>query len=290
VTERGWSLVAPAKLNLRLSVIARRPDGFHELDTVLVLLELADVVVVSPGTPGISVGGPQSDGVPTDESNLAWRGWSAGLDGRTAPWSLALDKRVPRAAGMGGGSSDAAAAWRLARWVSDRGDAVPTADDLDALARVGADVPFLASQAAAARVRGIGERVEAIPLETGPQDVVLVHPPFGLATGSVFAALRSAEWSGAADGAPLVPGRNDLAAAARRLRPELDDIFRLVAGAGGEPHLTGSGPTIFALMDDPERATGIAARLRRAGLRVTETRTRREPASIESLRDEQEDA
>jgi len=82
------------------------------------------------------------------------------------------------------------------------------------------------------------------------------------------------------EGAPA-PGRNDLEAAARRLRPELDDVDRLVAAAGGEPHLTGSGPTVFVLTDDPERANGVAARLRRAGLATTRTRLRPEPASIE---------
>jgi 4-diphosphocytidyl-2C-methyl-D-erythritol kinase len=161
---------------------------------------------------------------------------------------------------------------------------------LAGLATVGADVPFLASQAAAARVTGIGERIQAVSAGTAPWEAVLVHPPFVLATGAVFAELQRGEWSGAADDATPAPGRNDLEPAARRLRPELDEVFRLVVGAGGEPHLTGSGPTTFVLTDDPERATGIAGRLRRAGLRVTETRTRREPASIEPLRDEQEEA
>jgi len=144
MADRGWALAAPAKLNLRLSVTGRRSDGFHELDTVLVLLEFADAVTVSPGEAAIQVGGPEAGGVPEDESNLAWRGWTAGLDGRAAAWSLAVDKRIPAAAGLGGGSSDAAAAWRLARWVTDRGDPAPTGTDFAALARVGADIPFLA--------------------------------------------------------------------------------------------------------------------------------------------------
>jgi 4-diphosphocytidyl-2C-methyl-D-erythritol kinase len=110
--------------------------------------------------------------------------------------------------------------------------------------------------------------------------VVLAHPPFGLATHAVFAELRPSDWSGPVSD-PREPWRNDLERPARRLRTELDDLFRLVAGAGGEPHLTGSGPTLFALTDDPERAAGVTARLERAGLSTTRTRLRPEPASIE---------
>jgi 4-diphosphocytidyl-2C-methyl-D-erythritol kinase len=163
--------------------------------------------------------------------------------------------------------------------VTGQGDDRPTAEELVTLAAIGADVPFFASQRAVARVRGIGELVT--PDAMAPAEVILVHPPFGLATGAVFAELRRGEWSGPTEDAATRPGRNDLVAPARRLRAELDSIFRLVAGAGGEPHLTGSGPTVFALTDDPERAAGVASRLERAGLATTRTRLRSEPASIE---------
>ncbi|MGH2483021.1 MAG: hypothetical protein ACRDE9_01020, partial [Candidatus Limnocylindria bacterium] len=161
-----------------------------------------------------------------------------------------------------------------------QGDDQPTADELMTLAAIGADVPFFASQQAVARVRGIGEQVTPDAM-AGPAEVILVHPPFGLATGAVFAELRQSEWSGPTEDEAMRPGRNDLAVPARRLRSELDDIFRLVAGAGGEPHMTGSGPTVFALTDDPERAAGVASRLERAGLATTRTRMRPEPTSIE---------
>ena len=283
----SWRLAAPAKLNLWLSVVGRRADGFHELDSHLALLELADEVSVEPGGAGLKVDGPAAADVPGDLTNLAWRGWAAGLAGRSHGGTVSVHKRIPAAAGLGGGSSDAAAAWRLARWVTRQGDDPPTADDLVALGAIGADIPFFAARLARARVRGLGERVdlggraEATRLPGPPREVVLVHPPFGLRTGAVFAELRRDEWSGAVTGAELALGRNDLEAAARRLRPELNDVFRLVAGAGGEPHLTGSGPTLFALTNDPERAEGVAARLKRAGLTTTRTRLRLEPASIE---------
>jgi 4-diphosphocytidyl-2C-methyl-D-erythritol kinase len=145
------------------------------------------------------------------------------------------------------------------------------------LAAIGADVPYFASQLAAARVEGIGERVMATePPHT--QHVVLVHPPFTLPTAAVFAELRPGEWSG-----ELRPGVNDLLAPARRLHPELDDVHRLVIAAGGDPHMTGSGPTIFSLTDDPERAAAVVARLQRAGMRASQTRMRRGPASIEAI-------
>ena len=100
------------------------------------------------------------------------------------------------------------------------------------------------------RVEGIGERVTATR-PPAAQHVVLAHPPFPLSTAAVFGALRQDEWSGAEIGG------NDLLAPARRLRPELDEVFSQVAAAGGEPRLSGSGPTVFSLTDDPERASGV---------------------------------
>jgi 4-diphosphocytidyl-2C-methyl-D-erythritol kinase len=132
-------------------------------------------------------------------------------------------------------------------------------------------------------VSGIGERVEplAAPAATG---VVLVHPDFRLSTGEVFAELR------AADLAADRPGGNDLLAPALRLRPGLADVMRRMARAGVEPRLTGSGPTLFGLLDDPERATATIARLRAAGLSVTETRLRPAAARIVELGDAPNDA
>jgi 4-diphosphocytidyl-2C-methyl-D-erythritol kinase len=147
------------------------------------------------------------------------------------------------------------------------------------LAAIGADVPFFAARVPAARVTGIGEQVAPAAAPPSAGEVVLVHPPFGLSTAAVFGELTRADWS--TGHAEPVPGRNDLLAAASRLRPELADIGRLVARAGGDPHLTGSGATMFVLTDDPERADTVAARVERAGLAATRTRLRSEPASIE---------
>lgn len=280
-------LAAPAKLNLSLAVTGRRPDGYHELLSEMVLLELSDRLLLMPGSSGLRVetqiAGESAAELPPASANLAWRGLLAGL-GRAAELEcLTLEKRIPIAAGLGGGSSDAAAAWRLARrWLGASDQA--GSGELAELSRIGADVPFFAAQQVAAAVSGIGELVEgaAPPAE---RHVVLVHPPFRLSTAAVFAELRAEDWS-----TERRPGRNDLLAAARRLRPELDDVFRLVAGAGGEPRLSGSGPTVFTLTDDVERAAAVVARLGRAGLRATLTRIRHEPARIEAIEPGADDA
>lgn len=268
-------LEAPAKLNLTLSVVGRQSDGHHLLDSVFVLLELADRLLLMPGCSGLRVEGEGADALPLDETNLAWRGFRAGLGDEPELACLALEKRIPASAGLGGGSSDAAAAWRLGRaW---RGLADTPADaELVELSAIGADVPFFAAKVPAARVTGIGERVEA--LEPEPRQVVLVHPPFGLSTAAVFGELRPDEWG---------RQQNDLLAPARRLRPELDALFAAVAKAGGKPRLTGSGPTIFSLTDDFEAARALAGRVRDAGLRATVTRTRDAAASIERITEEE---
>jgi len=285
-SQRELRLSAPAKLNLSLRVTGRRPDGFHELAGLFVLLELADELRLLPGGSGLLVDADPGIAVPhAVGENLAWRGLAAGLETEPAGACLALDKRIPVAAGLGGGSSDAAAAWRLGRrW--RRASDQPQPEDLARLSAIGADVPFFAAQCAAAWVTGIGERVEpfALPADA-PREAVLVHAPFELVTADVFAELRADEWgTGAATPDEALGFRdvgNDLLAPASRLRPELEDLRRLVLSAGVEPRLTGSGPTLFALLDDPERADAVASRLRRASLRVTHTRLRDEPARIE---------
>jgi 4-diphosphocytidyl-2-C-methyl-D-erythritol kinase len=269
-------LEAPAKLNLSLAVTGRRDDGMHLLVSDVVLLDLADRLLLMPGCSGLRLDG-DAEAVPPGADNLAWRGLLAGMGGAPELACLALEKRVPVAAGLGGGSSDAAAAWRLGRrWQGypEEADAAGLAE----LGRVGADVPFFAARLPAARVTGIGEIINASAPPVSTPFVVLAHPPFALSTAAVFAELRPDEWSGEDRSAG-----NDLLAAARRLRPELDEVFRLVAGAGGEPRLTGSGPTVFTLTDDLERAAAVAARLVRAGLRAMQTRIRTEPATIEPV-------
>jgi 4-diphosphocytidyl-2-C-methyl-D-erythritol kinase len=267
-------LDAPAKINMTLSVVGRRTDGHHLLDSVFVLLELADQLLLMPGSSGLRVEGEGAASLPVGEENLALRGLRAGLGGEPDLAWLALEKRIPSSAGLGGGSSDAAAAWRLGRAWQGMDDAASARDLVD-LSAIGADVPFFAARLPAARVTGIGERIEALSAE--PRHIVLVLPPFGLSTAAIFAELQPDEW-----------GRqeNDLLAPARRLRPELDALFAAITAAGGAPRLTGSGPTIFSMTDDPDRAQRLITRLQEAGLRVTVTRTRDAAASIERITEE----
>jgi 4-diphosphocytidyl-2-C-methyl-D-erythritol kinase len=269
-------LDAPAKLNLSLSVVGRRDDGYHLLDSRLVLLDFADRLLLLPGCSGLRVEGEDAADLPLDEGNLAWRGLVAGLGDAPEIACLALEKRVPVAAGLGGGSSDAAAARRLGRAWRGLPEGAADEADLAGLTAIGADVPFFAACVAAARVTGVGERIE--PEAAEPAHVVLAHPPYRLSTAAVFAELRPDEWGTAT---------NDLLAPAVRLRPELEALFARMRRAGGDPRLTGSGPTVFTLTDDAERAAAVARRLGDAGVRVTVTRTRGAAASIETISEEE---
>ncbi len=155
-------LDAPAKLNLTLSVVGRREDGYHLLDSHVVLLDLADHLLLLPGCSGLRVEGEDGSGLPLDDRNLAWRGLVAGLGDEPDLACLALDKAIPVASGLGGGSSDAAAARRLGRAWRGLPEGAADEGDLEGLARIGADVPFFAACVAAARVTGIGEVVETL--------------------------------------------------------------------------------------------------------------------------------
>jgi len=287
-------LAAPAKLNLSLAVVGRRADGFHELAATLVLLDLEDDLRLeaASGPGGLEVivdrAWFEADALPIEPTrNLAWRGLLAGLAGDAGdPGALALrlEKRIPAGAGLGGGSSDAAAAWRLARgWLG--ADERPTGDELREMSGIGADVPFFAAAAPAAYVRGIGEWVEPLRVPIDPPWAVLALPPFRLSTAAVFAELRPSDWS-APMPPDLAPGRNDLLPAARRLRPELDAVFDRVRRAGGEPHLSGSGSTVFSLTDDPERAAAIAKALAGQQIRAMHRRVAVRAASIAPVLDD----
>jgi 4-diphosphocytidyl-2-C-methyl-D-erythritol kinase len=188
-------VAAPAKLNLSLAVTGRRPDGLHELEGVWALLELADELILLGGGAGLRVDAPDGEPVPVaTHDNLAWRGLVEGLGGEPLDACLTLTKHVPAQAGLGGGSSDAAAAWRLGRRWSGR-EETADAGTLAALSRIGADVPFFAATIPVARVSGIGERVEPVALPPGTgAEVILAHPPFRLATAAVFTELRREDW------------------------------------------------------------------------------------------------
>ncbi len=282
---------AYAKLNLALSVIGRRPDGRHDLRSVVVRLDWHDLVGVGPAEMGafdgegpadvrLEISGPLWAEVPVAD-NLLIRAAHAMLAGQPGgAVDLRLEKRLPAAAGLGGGSSDAAVVLLLMAGL--RVGSLPPAlfETADAL---GSDVPACLA-GGGLLVGGAGERLEP-----------LAHPPLDIAvaiagrsgTAATFAALTSSEWRGAgrpeklarllAEGRPAAPELcgSDLEAAACRAHPRLAAaIARLRAGMPGRRwHLTGSGGALFALADSPGEAEAIARDARDLGFPARACRT-----------------
>lgn len=226
-------LTAPAKLTLSLRITGRRSDGYHLLEAEMVTLDLADRLVVEPGDELIVVdagaaGRPGSTAepapgahAPVGSDNLVKR--ALALVGRTA--RVTLHKAIPVAAGLGGGSADAAA---ILRWAGF--------DDARTAAQLGADVAFCL-RGGRARVRGIGEIIEPLAFET--RRFTLCTPPFGCSTAAVYRA-----WDEL--GGPAGPAGNDLEAAALAVEPRLARVRdELAATTGQRPRLAGSGSTWF---------------------------------------------
>lgn len=278
----GLTVLAPAKLNLSLAVLARRPDGFHEIESLMVPVSLADTLHVrSRAEPGVGLSvayaGPLAGieaarDVPTDDRNLVVRaamllaaeaGVDTGLDVR-------LVKRVPSGAGLGGGSSDAAAVIRAAATLWRLDWAPARLADLGG--RIGSDVPWFFAGGPAI-VSGRGERVTPV---AGLPDraAVIAWPGVGLSTAAVYARCTpdaGRRGDAARLVAALTEGRlrdaerlmtNDLEQPARSLSPEIDRLLEAIASAGGlAPRLTGSGSACFALTRTVAEAEAIAARL-----------------------------
>jgi 4-diphosphocytidyl-2-C-methyl-D-erythritol kinase len=266
---------APAKVNLFLEVLGRRADGYHDLATLMVAVSLYDTVELRAASDGAICLRCDHPDLPTGPDNLVYR--AAELlrqrHGIEAGAEILLRKRIPLAAGLAGGSSDAAATlaglnrlWRLGLG----------RDELAALgAEVGSDVPFF-FHAPAAWCTGRGEVVE--PLRLGrPLDLVLVCPAEGLSTASVFRALTPPqdrrpdsdvrEAARAGDVQALGRGLfNRLQATAERLCPAVTGWHARLAGLGPAGALmSGSGTAVFALAADPAEALRIARELAAAG-------------------------
>lgn len=240
---------APAKLNRFLAVLGRRADGFHELELVTTVLdrapELADTLEGEPAQAlTLDITGPTGAGLVADESNLvikAWRLLEAAAK-RPLPAALRLEKRIPHGAGLGGGSSDAAAALRLGNQLFDLG--LPDGELLRLAARLGSDVPlFLLG----GTVLGLGRGERVFPLRPVPlEPILLVHPGLHVGTPSVYRALQDVGYpfpealASQPEGA-TPPWRNDLTGAALRVCPPLAEVRDALRDTGGEPLLCGSG-------------------------------------------------
>jgi 4-diphosphocytidyl-2-C-methyl-D-erythritol kinase len=257
--------LAPAKLNLGLRIVGRRADGYHELESVFVPLDLADAleIEIAPAPrPEVALAlAGDAAGVPADASNLAARAGAAFLAaaGLARALRIRLEKRIPAAAGLGGGSSDAGAVLRAL--AAHFPGALPP-DALAQLAlRLGADVPYFLAPGPA-RVRGIGERIEPLP-GLPAFACVLVNPGVPLATAEVFAAYagrRPPRPAPAPDPELGLDLANDLAPIAEQLCPALPALrARLLELGARSAALSGSGPTLFGLFADAAGAARAQA-------------------------------
>ena len=256
---------APAKVNLTLHVTGRRADGYHLLDSLVVFGPAQDVLHAEPADAlSLTLAGPFAGGLVAEADNLVLRAGRAlvAWAGRPLGAALTLEKVLPVASGIGGGSADAAAALRvLARlWGLD----VPAAELSGLAAGLGADVPVcLAGRPA--RMAGIGDVLGAAP-GLPPCGMLLVNPGVALATASVFRAREPgfsapAVWpeswpEAAAMAADLATQHNDLEPAALALCPAVGDVLVALRAAPGclLARMSGSGATCFGLFADAASA------------------------------------
>ncbi len=253
---------APTKVNLYLRVTGRRADGYHLLDSLAVFGPASDLVGAAPGEElRLDVQGPFATALAGDSDNLVLRAARllAEATGVAPRAHLVLDKRVPVASGIGGGSADAAAALRLLGRLWD----VTVPPDLPV--RLGADVPVCFA-ARPARMGGIGERLGPAP-GLPSFGLLLANPGVAVSTPAVFqartggfsepAALPSAWPSAAAMAADLAPLGNDLEAPAIRLCPAIADVLAWLRSRPGclLARMSGSGATCFGVFADGAAAT-----------------------------------
>ena len=263
-------LQAPAKVNLHLELLGMRPDGYHEIETVMLAVDLCDeleLVAAPAGQLRLSCDHPELSCGP---ENLVWRAAQKLMarTGQSVGARIHLVKRIPWAAGLGGGSSDAAAALLGLNQLWCLG--LTKADLAELGAELGSDIPFF-FKAPAAICRGRGERVENIPV-AHRFVFVLVKPPMGLTTAAVYQRYRQQD---AAD-PPCKPDRlvaalqagdvatvgaclhNRLQASAMELCPPILEIYRRLHTAHCAGYLmSGSGSCLFALCHDTREAQHV---------------------------------
>ena len=277
---------SPAKINLFLKVTGKRPDGYHEILSVMQMVELFDTLAFKPDPSGglsLKVGGMDA---PSDGTNLvikaaeALREWAGvGLGAR-----IELDKKIPVSAGLGGGSGNAAVALKsLANlWRIDI-----TREDMERIAlSIGADVPFFLNGPCAA-VTGVGEKIRPVnPCKSVP--VLLVKPDFGISTAEAYKNSRfdfapfNADGGMVDDAVSGDPARmaprmvNDLMPWAMDAHPNLARLKERMEAVEPAPvrvMMSGSGPTLFALYDTEENCQRAAGTLAGAAPFVMATRT-----------------
>jgi 4-diphosphocytidyl-2-C-methyl-D-erythritol kinase len=276
-----WRGHAPAKVNLTLRILGARPDGYHELDTLMVLVDWVDDVEIDvlPGGERrieLDVNGDEAEGIPTERENLAWKaaalfmartGWDHGV-------RIRLWKRIPSGAGLGGGSSDAGAVLRGMCAITGHS---PTQSELqDWAAELGSDVPFFVSGSSAALCRGRGEIVESCENGLIGSPIVIVFPGFASSTQAAYKGYRKALSRSSPDSKIVVQslesGRlnrvadqlgNDLAGSVMRKFPFLGLLREELERAGAlGASLSGSGSALYGLFSDFAEATAVGDDLR----------------------------
>ncbi|MCY4259328.1 MAG: 4-(cytidine 5'-diphospho)-2-C-methyl-D-erythritol kinase [Rhodobacteraceae bacterium] len=254
--------IASAKVNLALHVLGQRPDGFHEISSLVVFTTFGDVVSIASGNSGpLSIRGPFGHCVPHDQSNLACR--ALALLGCADKVTITLDKQIPVEAGLGGGSSDAASVILMAARLFNLD--IP---DPAAIAALGSDVPVCLF-GRSALVGGLGEQIK--PVESLPDlFLVLVNPMFHLATRDVYHAVKSpsgrildmppANCDLASLAAWLHEQANDLETAAIALAPCIADVLAAIRKTTGclLARMSGSGATCYGLYQSREAAQTAA--------------------------------
>jgi len=260
--------LAPAKINLTLHVTGQRSDGYHLLDSLVAFADFGDSLSVSKADrSALYVSGPMAQGVPLGADNLVLR--AADLMG--VALAIRLDKHLPAAAGIGGGSSDAAAVLRAAA-VLCPDLALPD----DAGLSLGADVP-VCLLARAARMAGIGERVAPIRAMP-PLHAVLVNPGVAVSTAAIFRGLARKDnapmpqelprWGDAGDLITWLGGqRNDMQPAAIKEAPVIAEVIARIGQTDrcGLARMSGSGATCFGLYPDAASAAQASLALARPG-------------------------
>ena len=265
-------LLAPAKLNLGLELLGRRDDGYHEIRTVMVPVSLVDRLRVAPSsedrlmTAGIAVA--TGGNLVTRAADLARVTWT------TPPLDVTLTKRIPLAAGLGGGSSDAASTLLAAAHLADH--EVAAADLLALAARLGSDVPFFLA-GGPALVSGRGDVVTPLGGSVALHAVV-VAPAIAIPrkTATLYGSISAGDFS---DGSNVASIAAEIAAVAERhdalpnafrrplhaLVPDLADLARTIQVVSSLPaNVSGAGPAHYVLCRDAEHASFVARRLRPA--------------------------
>lgn len=258
-------LQAPAKINLTLKVIGKRPDGYHELETVMQQINLCDSISIHVADSGIRVDS-NSLQVPDDDENLAFKAARAIYDrlGIQTGLRIHIDKRIPVGAGLAGGSTDAAVV------LLGINDLLGSPLDLRALMelglQIGSDVPF-SVMGGCALARGRGEILE--PVGPGPQlEMVLVKPPGQLSTSEVYRDLRLGELRDPPDNGAFLEAwyRCDIMGLAAQMKNDLETVsiikcpeisavkYKLTALGAIHSVMSGSGPTVIGLFADYQQA------------------------------------